>query len=118
MAAASGLGLVTEDDRDAWAATTYGTGELIAAAVEAGAQVVLVAGGGSATMDGGMGAVEAIETAGGLRGARLVVLCDVRTPWEAAPRVFGPQKGADPGMVARLEERLDELAEQLPRDPR
>jgi glycerate 2-kinase len=118
MAAASGLGLVAEDERDAWAASTYGTGELIAAAVEAGAQVVLVPVGGSATTDGGAGAIEAIEAAGGLRGAKLVVLCDVRTPFEDAPRVFGPQKGADPDMVARLERRLDELAERLPRDPR
>src|SRR3954467_7143547 len=43
MAAASGLGLVGEDERDAWAASTYGTGQLIAAAAEAGAQVILVA---------------------------------------------------------------------------
>jgi glycerate kinase len=118
MAAASGLGLVAEDERDAWAASTYGTGELIAAAVEAGAQVVLVPVGGSATTDGGAGAIEAIEAAGGLRGAKLVVLCDVRTPFEDAPRVFGPQKGADPDTIARLERRLDELAERLPRDPR
>src|ERR671914_117491 len=118
MAAASGLGLVAEDERDAWAASTYGTGQLIAAAVEAGAQVVLVAVGGSATTDGGAGAIEAIDAAGGLRGARLVVLCDVRTPFEDAPRVFGPQKGADPDMVVRLTERLDDLARGLPRDPR
>jgi glycerate kinase len=118
MAAASGLGLVAEGERDAFAASTYGTGELIAAAVEAGAAVVLVAVGGSATTDGGAGALEAIEEAGGLRGARIVVLCDVRTPWEAAPRVFGPQKGADDALVARLEARLDALAAALPRDPR
>jgi glycerate kinase len=117
-AAASGLGLVAEVERDAWAASTYGTGELIAAAVEAGAQVVLVAVGGSATTDGGAGALEAIEAGGGLRGARLVVLCDVRVPFEAAPAVFGPQKGADPDMVARLEERLAALASTWPRDPR
>jgi glycerate kinase len=118
MAAASGLGLVAEDERDAWAASTYGTGELIAAAAQAGAAVILVAVGGSATTDGGAGALEAIEEAGGLGGARIVVLCDVRTPWEAAPRVFGPQKGADEALVARLEQRLDELARRLPRDPR
>jgi glycerate kinase len=118
MAAASGLGLVAEDERDAWAASTYGTGELIVAAARAGAQVILVAVGGSATTDGGAGAIEAIEAGGGLRGARLVVLCDVRTVFEDAPRVFGPQKGADPSMVARLEARLDELAASLPRDPR
>src|SRR5215207_11452622 len=42
MAAASGLGLIAEAERDAWAASTYGTGELICAAADAGAQVVLV----------------------------------------------------------------------------
>jgi glycerate 2-kinase len=118
MAAASGLGLVAEDERDAWAASTYGTGQLIAAAVQAGARVVLVAVGGSATTDGGAGALEAIEDGGGLRGAKLVVLCDVRTVFEDAPRVFGPQKGADPDMVQRLRERLEALARRLPRDPR
>jgi glycerate kinase len=118
MAAASGLGLVAEEERDAWAASTYGTGQLIAAAVQAGARVILVAVGGSATTDGGAGALEAIEDAGGLHGARLVVLCDVRTAFEDAARVFGPQKGADPAMVERLTERLHALARRLPRDPR
>lgn len=118
MAAASGLGLVAEEERDAWAASTYGTGELICAAVAAGASVVLVAAGGSATTDGGRGALEAIEERGGLHGARLVVLCDVRVPWERAATVFAPQKGADPPTVRRLERRLDELAGRLPRDPR
>jgi glycerate 2-kinase len=118
MASASGLGLVAEDERDAWAASTYGTGQLIAAAAEAGAQVILVAVGGSATTDGGAGAIAAIEEHGGIGGAQIVVLTDVRTPFERAPAVFGPQKGADPAMVARLEERLDGLAAELPRDPR
>jgi glycerate kinase len=118
MAAASGLGLVRAEERDAWAASTYGTGELISAAIDAGAQVVLLGVGGSATTDGGAGAIAAIEEHGGLRGARIVVLCDVRTPFERAPAVFGPQKGADAAMVARLEERLDALAQRLPRDPR
>jgi glycerate kinase len=117
-ATASGLGLLAEDERDAWAASTYGTGELIATAAAAGAQVIVVAVGGSATTDGGAGALEAIEDAGGLGGARLVVLCDVRTPFEDAPQVFGPQKGADPALVGRLEERLTELARRWPRDPR
>jgi glycerate 2-kinase len=118
MAAASGLGLVGESERDAWAASTYGTGELICAAIDAGAQVVLVGVGGSATTDGGAGALQAIEDHGGLRGARIVVLSDVRTPFERAPAVYGPQKGADAPMVERLEARLDELARRLPRDPR
>ena len=115
-AQASGLGLVAESERDAWAASTRGTGELIAAAVEAGAARVIVTVGGSATTDGGAGALEALEEAGVT--VELDVLCDVRTPFEQAPSVFGPQKGADPEMVKRLEQRLDELAERLPRDPR
>ena len=76
---ASGLGLVAEAERDAWAASTYGTGQLIAAAAAAGAQVILVAVGGSATTDGGAGALEAIEQAGGIGKAKIVVLTDVRT---------------------------------------
>ena len=118
MASASGLGLVAEDERDAWAASTYGTGQLICAAVDAGAEVIVLGVGGSATTDGGAGAIAAIEERGGLRGARIVVLTDVRTPFERAPAVFGPQKGADPAMVERLEARLDALAAELPRDPR
>lgn len=117
MAMASGLALVGED-KDAWAATTYGTGELIAAAAQAGAAVILVAVGGSATTDGGQGAIEAIEAAGGIGRAKIVILTDVRTPWEDAPKVFGPQKGADPAMVAKLERRLDDYAGTLKRDPR
>jgi glycerate kinase len=118
MAAASGLHLVAEAERDAWEASTYGTGELICAAVEAGAAVVVLAVGGSATTDGGAGALQAIADHGGLGGARIVVLCDVRTPWERAATVFGPQKGADPELVARLTARMDELATTFPRDPR
>ena len=115
-AQASGLGLVAEPERDAWAASTRGTGELIVAAVAAGAERVLVTVGGSATTDGGAGALEAIAEAG-VR-PQLEVLCDVRTPFELAPSVFGPQKGADPAMVERLEARLQELALSFERDPR
>jgi glycerate kinase len=115
-AQASGLALVAEDERDAWAASTRGTGELIALAVEAGAERVLVTVGGSATTDGGAGALEALEQAG--VSPELDVLCDVRTVFENAPSVFGPQKGADSAMVKRLERRLDELAAKLRRDPR
>jgi glycerate 2-kinase len=117
MARASGLALLEPEERDPVAASTRGTGELVAAAVEAGAQVVLVACGGSATTDGGAGAIEAIEASGGLGRARIVCLCDVRTPFERAAEVFGPQKGADPPTVKRLTERLRELAADLPRNP-
>jgi glycerate kinase len=117
-AAASGLGLVAPPDRDPEAASTYGTGELIMAAVEAGANVVYLGVGGSATTDGGAGAIKAIRERGGLQGARIVVLSDVRTPFEHAARVFGPQKGADERAVAQLTRRLNDQARRLTRDPR
>lgn len=117
-AAASGLSLVSESERDAWAASTAGTGELLLAAVHSGASVVYLGVGGSATTDGGAGAIRAIEHGGGLREAKLIVLCDVRTSFEHAARVFGPQKGASPNQVRRLTARLHSLARRLPRDPR
>jgi glycerate 2-kinase len=129
-AAASGLPLIAPAERDAEVASTYGTGELIAAAIEAGARRVLLAAGGSATTDGGTGAIEALRDrdiadttpTDGSRGCvgdvSLVVLCDVTTSFEDAARVFGPQKGADPAAVERLTERLDRIADELPRDPR
>ncbi len=117
-AAAIGLGRVAESERDAEGATSSGAGDLIAAAIDAGAEVVFVAVGGSATTDGGAGAIEAIEERGGLRGARLVVLCDVKTPFERAAERFAPQKGADGAAVRRLGARLDALAAGWQRDPR
>jgi glycerate 2-kinase len=124
-AQASGLGLLAEGERDAWAASTRGTGELIAAALAAGAETVIVTVGGSATTDGGAGALAALAEAGALDALaapdappRLDVVCDVTTPFEHAARVFGPQKGADAALVERLERRLDALAATLPRDPR
>ncbi|HZB06580.1 MAG TPA: glycerate kinase, partial [Thermoleophilaceae bacterium] len=120
IAQASGLGLVADDERDAWEASTRGTGELIAAAADAGAARIVVTVGGSATTDGGAGALAALSEAG--LGASALpdieVVCDVRVPFEDAPRIFAPQKGADPALVKRLEERLDELAATFPRDPR
>lgn len=118
MAQASGLARVDDYERDAWAASTYGTGELIAAAARSGARRVLVTVGGSATTDGGAGALAALDEAG--VDVLLEVLCDVRTVWELAPRTYGPQKGADPETVRGLERRLDELAARAPRgrDPR
>jgi glycerate kinase len=117
-AAASGLGLVAPEERDAFAASSAGTGELILEAIGAGAETVYLGVGGSATTDGGAGAIRAIRQGGGLRGARIVVLCDVRTPFEDAARVFAPQKGADPDEVRRLSARLGALARRLQRDPR
>ena len=97
MAAASGLSLVAEDERDAWNASTYGTGQLIADAVERGAQVILVAVGGSATTDGGAGALEAIEEAGGLRGARDRRALRRAGPVGALRRGVRPAEGRRPG---------------------
>jgi glycerate 2-kinase len=116
MAQASGLSLVAEGDRDAWDASTRGTGELIAAAAGADASPIIVTVGGSATTDGGAGALGALEQAG--VSPKMHVVCDVRVPFEDAPRIFGPQKGADEAMVERLGRRLDELAASYPRDPR
>jgi glycerate kinase len=118
VAEASGLHRVDERERDAVAASSRGTGELIVAACAAGAEVVLVAAGGSATTDGGAGAIEAIAEAGGLQGTTLVVLADVRTPFELAPRTFGPQKGATAKDITKLERRLQQQAATLPKDPR
>jgi glycerate kinase len=117
-ASASGLGLVPAAERDPIAASTRGTGELIVAAVEAGARTVLLGVGGSASTDGGAGAIAAIREAGGLGPARVTVLCDVQTPFEDAARVYSPQKGADRDAVRRLTRRLNDQARRLPRDPR
>jgi glycerate kinase len=115
-AEASGLVRVPESERDAFAASSRGTGELIAAAADAGAEQVLVAVGGTATTDGGAGALEALDEAG--VDPQLTVICDVRTRFEHAARVFGPQKGADTATVKRLGRRLSGLAAKAPRDPR
>ena len=72
--------------------------------------------GDSATTDGGAGALEALDEAG-VRPS-IDVVCDVRAPFEDAPRVFAPQKGADEAQVKSLRERLDRLARKLPKDPR
>ncbi len=117
-AAAAGLALVAGDELDPVGASSGGAGELILAAVEAGARVVYVGAGGSATTDGGAGAIRAIRRAGGLGGAQLVVLCDTRALFEDAARVFGPQKGAGPADVKRLTQRLHRVARSLKRDPR
>jgi glycerate kinase len=117
-ARASGLDLVAPRERAPLAATTRGTGELIVAAIAAGAETVLLGVGGTATTDGGSGAIQAIRAAGGLGSASLTVLCDVQTRFESAARVFAPQKGADPAQVRRLTARLHAIARRLPRDPR
>lgn len=138
-ASASGLTLLRTDQRNPMLTSTMGTGELIRAAAEYGAQRILLAAGGSATVDGGMGAAHAlgwrfIDAKGAAlapRGAALSqiarmvppqprpalppieVLADVRNPLlgaHGAARVFGPQKGASPDQVEKLELGLLHLA--------
>src|SRR4051812_38858148 len=111
MAQASGLELVGgADGNDPMAASTYGTGELIAAAVDAGAKRVIVGVGGSATTDGGLGALRALFPSHRLRGVRIEVACDVRTTFLDAVELFAPQKGASAAQVELLRRRLDRLA--------
>ncbi len=108
MARASGLALTGgATGNDPVHASTRGTGELIALALEAGAERVIVAVGGSATTDGGLGAVEVLRKPFRVP---VQVACDVQTLFVDAAAVFAPQKGASPGEVEALSERLIETA--------
>jgi glycerate kinase len=112
MARASGLELVGgREGNDPIAATSSGTGELIAAAVDAGCRRIVLGVGGSASTDGGLGAVRALEPLARLRGVELVVACDVRTRFVDAAPVFAPQKGASAAQVELLRRRLERLAD-------
>ena len=112
MAAASGLVLAGgAEENDAIEATTRGVGELLLSAVEAGARRIVVGVGGSATTDGGLGALKAMHPAQKFRGIDLSVACDVRTTFVDAAEVFAPQKGASPSQVALLRRRLERLAQ-------
>jgi glycerate kinase len=137
MALASGLELVSQNERDALRATTYGTGLLLRAALETGAKRIIVGMGGSATTDGGAGCLQAlgvrlldakgqdVPPGGGsldqirtidIRGldprwreVEVIIASDVENPTlgeRGAAAVFGPQKGATPEDVARLEANL------------
>ncbi len=138
MASASGLELLTPNQMNPLNTTTYGTGELIEEAVQYGAGEVLLAIGGSATVDGGVGAASALGWrfldedgrpvaygGGPISGIfRIIapddlnlppvrVLCDVDNPLcgqNGAARVYAPQKGADAAMVQQLEHNLEHLA--------
>jgi len=92
-------------------ASTVGTGQLILQAVEQGAEKIIVAVGGSATTDGGLGALEAMGSLARYRGVELLVACDVRTRFVDAAQVFGPQKGASAAQVNLLSRRLNRLAQ-------
>lgn len=143
-AAACGLALVPADHRDPLRTTTWGVGQLLEAARAAGAAELLVGLGGSATADGGMGALAALgfrpQTGdgsglkigggelerlervspawvdGGWEHVRVRALADVTTTLFEAPGEFGPQKGADSAAVARLESGLRRWDEVARRD--
>lgn len=109
MARASGLMLAGgAAGNDPVAATTRGTGELIRKAIEQGAHRVIVGVGGSATTDGGWGALQALGPIPG--SVSIEVACDVTTRFLEAAEVYGPQKGADHDQVRLLTTRLGELA--------
>ena len=112
MAEASGLSLAGgAEGNDPIAASTAGTGELIAEAVEAGARHIIVGVGGSASTDGGLAALRAMYPLQRLRGVDIEVACDVTTTFVEAAATFGPQKGASPAQVELLRRRLERLAQ-------
>ncbi|MHC4665640.1 MAG: glycerate kinase [Planctomycetota bacterium] len=141
MASVSGLELLGPAQRNPLKTTSYGTGELIRAAAEQRPQRILLAVGGSATVDGGVGAAMAlgwrflddkddtIPLGGGelhrirqiippkdLNLPAVEVLCDVENRLcgpEGAARIFAPQKGATPEMVDHLERDLRHLAQAV-----
>lgn len=142
-AEACGLPLIPEDLRDPMLTTTRGVGELLARARDRGARRVVLGLGGSGTVDGGTGMARALgwsfldpegralpDGGGGLvRLGRIeqpadpwdlpvTALCDVSNPLlgeGGAARVYGPQKGASPEAVRRLEAGLARLAAELQR---
>lgn len=137
-ATASGIELLAADQLNPLKTTTYGTGQLIKAAADYGSEKILLAVGGSATVDCGTGAAAALGWrfldefnndvpvgGGGLcKIARIIrpeslnlpplkVLYDVDNPLcgeQGAAKIFGPQKGAKPQMVERLEAGLVHVA--------
>jgi glycerate kinase len=112
MARASGLVLAGgAEGNDPIGASTVGTGELVSAAVDAGARRVLVGLGGSATTDGGLAALRSLYPLHRLAGIELVALCDVRTGFVDAAQVYAPQKGASAAQVELLRRRLERLAD-------
>ncbi|MEP4649034.1 MAG: glycerate kinase, partial [Ilumatobacter sp.] len=97
-------------------ATTTGTGELIDHALDLGARRIIVGLGGSATTDGGFGAIRAINAIARLKQVELLVACDVTTIFTDAARVFGPQKGATRAQIRMLDGRLERLVQMFDED--
>jgi len=130
MAEASGLSRVTASERDAIAATSAGTGDLIRAAITGGARSIVLAIGGSATTDGGAGLLRSLgadadrdagiaELEGldpRLAEVDIAIACDVSNPLlgpSGAAAIYGPQKGASPSDVVELDRRLGIFADAL-----
>jgi glycerate kinase len=131
LAAASGLSRLTGAELDPAGASTYGTGEVIRAALDAGVRRIDVGVGGSATTDGGRGILAALglrvaaapEPVVDLRGldprlaeVSLRIACDVTNPLlgpRGAAAVYGPQKGASPAQVEELDAALGRWADAL-----
>lgn len=124
IAQASGLTLLSEEERNPMVATSYGTGQLIADAVKKGAKRIIVGLGGSATSDAGISMLRALIDAFARRGqfddieelksVHFTIASDVQNPLcgeNGAAHVFAPQKGATPEMVERLDERARKFAE-------
>jgi glycerate kinase len=111
-AAAAGLHLLDPAERDPWLTTTHGVGELVRAAVDAGAERVVVGLGGTGSNDGGEGFVQAL----GDVAVDLVAATDVDNPLlgsAGATAVYGPQKGMTPEQQPALEARLEAWADVL-----
>jgi glycerate kinase len=117
MSRAAGRALLEHPEGDdPVRADTAGVGHLLLRARDAGAARIVIGCGGSATTDGGWGAVEAVGGPEALAGVELEVACDVNTSFRRAATVFGPQKGATPAQVAALTDRLAALAERYRRE--
>ena len=124
IAQASGLTLLTKEERNPMVATSYGTGQLVADAVRKGARHIIIGLGGSATSDAGIGMLKALISAFTKQGqwdditafkdVTFTIASDVKNPLygeKGAAHVFAPQKGATPEMVLRLDERARKFAE-------
>jgi glycerate kinase len=109
-AEALGLGLVAVEERDPLRASSRGLGELIAAALAREPRDLVIALGGTATMDAGAGLLGAV----GDLSLPAFALCDVRSRLLDAPRLYGPQKGASAEEVAELERRFAAMQDLTP----
>ena len=113
VAEAIGLTLLSPEERNPMAASSYGVGQLVADAMTNGARHIIVGLGGSATMDAGRGMLQALTGIESLRDIRFTIAADVDNPLcgeQGAARVFGPQKGATPQMVRLLDDEARQFA--------